>query len=73
MSRSSRKENQGDKAADAVGFLRDRALITDVGGQPALTSKGEKFLNHFNEQSSNSSLGPASDDGLNSAGETGQP
>jgi hypothetical protein len=38
-----------------------------------LTSKGEKFLNHFNEQSSNSSLGPASDDGLNSAGETGQP
>jgi chromosome segregation and condensation protein ScpB len=60
-------------AVDAIGFLRDRALITEVGGNPALTSKGERFLNHFNEQSSSSSSGAASNDGMSLSEGTSQP
>ncbi len=71
---SSRKGNQSIKA-DTIGFLRDSALITDVDGNPALTSKGEMFLNHlesFKGQSPSSSLGPASLDGSTSTEETSQ-
>jgi hypothetical protein len=77
MTGSSRKGNQSIKAEDAIGFLRDSALITEISGEPALTSKGEMFLNNFKgaskSQSSSSSLGPVSFDGLGGAEGTGQP
>jgi chromosome segregation and condensation protein ScpB len=37
-------EMQGVRVEDAIDFLREGALVREIGGKPALTSKGERFL-----------------------------
>jgi len=68
--------NQSIKEEDAIGFLRENALITEIGGTRALTSRGERFLNQFTEslngQSSSSALRHASFDVSNRSEGTSQ-
>jgi len=62
---------------DAIGFLLESALVSEIGGEPALTAKGERFLKDFKEsrkgQSPDTSQGPVSFDGLSRAEGTSQP
>jgi len=54
--------NQGIITEDAIDFLRKGALVEETGGRPALTSKGERFLQELQESSSRSPGGSASPD-----------
>jgi hypothetical protein len=76
MTGSPRKRNQGIKKEDAIGFLRESALVTVTGGEPSLTSRGERFLSDFKESSKgrspDSSLEPVSLDALDRTEGTSQ-
>jgi hypothetical protein len=36
--------DQGIKIEDHIGFLRESALVNEIDGNPALTTKGEQLL-----------------------------
>jgi hypothetical protein len=47
---------------DAIGFLRKSALVEDKSGNPALTAKGERFLQELEESSGSPGESSSSDD-----------
>jgi len=71
MTGSSRQKSQSIGLEEAIGFLRESCLVTEMGGKTALTNKGETFLRVFKEfrkgQSGSSSSGAIPYDGLSSS------
>ena len=45
-------KNQGIEMKDTLDFLRKSALVEEKSGNPALTTKGERFLQELQESSS---------------------
>jgi hypothetical protein len=56
-------EVKGVMLEDAMDFLRESALVKEIDGNPALTTKGERFLRKFQGSSSGSPKGSNSPDG----------
>jgi hypothetical protein len=54
---------QGVTVEDAIDFLREGALVREISGKPALTSKGERLLYELQESSSSSPPGSGQPDG----------
>jgi hypothetical protein len=55
--------NQGTKMQDTIDFLRESALVKEISGMPALTSKGERFLQALQDSSPRSIGGSNPPDG----------
>jgi hypothetical protein len=73
MTGRTRTRNQGIKLEDTIEFLRKSALVKETSGTPALTTKGERFLEEHQESSSRHSSGSSSPDGHDlSDGEVGR-
>ena len=72
MTGRTRTKNQGIKLEDTIDFLRKSALVEETSGTPALTTKGERFLQEHQESSSLPPSGFSSPDGQSpSDGEVG--
>jgi len=51
MTGRTRTRKQGIKLEDSIDFLRKSALVEETFGNPALTTKGERFLQEHQEAS----------------------
>jgi chromosome segregation and condensation protein ScpB len=45
-------KGQGIEMEDAIDFLRKSALVEEKSGNPTLTTRGERFLQEFQQSSS---------------------